>query len=243
MKETSLGFLVKKDFRILLVAIVLAIISIMLLNVYVRSKEKKEEVISVLITNREIPIGTVIDNNMIGEMQIPKSVFSDNMARPADKDLIIGRTSNIIVPRGVPILFNYLSAASSGALSPKLNPETHERLLQISIKGPVEHLRPGVDRIDIYGTFQDKGVTKLLFQNITVVDRVGTGLLLKLFPDEVIALQHLSQLCDLNFVIRNPKDQEYTDIKKEMTINEIFQTTENLMRTRKEIEARVRIIR
>jgi len=235
MKETGVSLLVKKDLRIFLTAIGLGLISILLLNVYVRSKEKSEEMVTVLTAARPIPTGTSIEKGMIGDKQIPKYLSNDNIIGPADRELITGRTVKIDVPAGVPLLYNYLSAASAEDITDKLNPG--ERILRISLKGPVDFIKPN-DRIDIIGTFsQPKDVTKILLQNVVVYDRAGSDLLLIVTFDEVLMLTHAITKGTLSFVPRNPTDRDVDLEKKEATISDIFPLSDKLTQLRKDREA------
>ncbi len=237
MKEIGSGMLFKKDIKVFLLAIGLGVVSILLLNAYVKSKEISEEMVTVLVSTREIPAGTKIEKGMLGEKQYPKNLWNENMLGPERKTDIEGMSTNITIPAGVPILANYIAIVPED-FADKLDPQVHEQALRLSLDGPVELVKPET-RIDIHGTFtQPKEVTKVLLQNVVVLQRIGSDLILKVTRDEALRLKFAATKGKLSFTIRNPKDRDIDTGRKEATMVDIFEVFERLTEERRQREAR-----
>ncbi|MEO0128679.1 MAG: SAF domain-containing protein [candidate division WOR-3 bacterium] len=209
MKETGLELLLKKDLKIFLVAVGLGVVSILLLHYYVSEKTKSEEMVTVVVAAKNIPEGATIEKGMLREKQIPKSVYNSHMYKPAEiTTSIVGYSVKINIPEGVPILSDYLLIRKGAKLSELLSAEYHERIKQISLKGPVDYLKPE-DLIDIIGTPKEGSAPpRILLPKVLVINKAGGDLLLKVSTEEALMLTQAEKVMNLSFIIRSPEDIE-----------------------------------
>lgn len=208
MKGKGLELLFKKDLKIFLVAIGLGVVSILLLNAYVSSKTKSEEMVSVIVAGKDIPEGAVIEKSMVREKQIPKSMFHFHMHTPSDLTIIEGRTAKISIPAGMPILADYILVRKGSGFSEKLNPDFHERVKQLSLKGPISYLK-SEDLIDIIAIPKEGSkIPRILLPKVLVLDKAGSDLLLKVSDKEALVLTRAEKEMELSFILRHPEDVE-----------------------------------
>jgi len=205
--DVTQGFL-KKDTRVLLVAIVLGVLGVILLNTYVKGKEKGEEKVAVIAAARDLPQATVLQKGHLQRVDIPRANLSDRMYRPEDVSQLINQGLAVEVPAGQPVLSTYITVGHAGGLSEALSVERHERAVTVRFGDPMTSLLKTGDRIDIMATVNAGGrdVTTMVLPNVYVMNRVGADVIVRAKPDEGRLLIFASEKCRLSFMLRNPQD-------------------------------------
>jgi Flp pilus assembly protein CpaB len=201
------GFLTGNAWRILILAAILGGIGVVLMNFYVRSNVKKIVKISVATATQQIPGGTIIQRNMLVKQEIPKGAIGGNFVSGDDIITVEGRVVGVDMDPGQPLYWNSIIAPGQGGYDRYLRPENRERAFAIPFSGPLAAaVRPG-DVIDILGTYT-QGNARQAFEvlpAVTVIDRVGTTLVLGVTADEELLLL-AAQPCNPTLSIRSKKE-------------------------------------
>ena len=201
------GILPPNAWRILVLAVILGLIGVVLMNFYVRSRNKKVEMTTVARAVKPIASGTALDRSMLARFEIPKGVIGGNFVSGDDIVSVEGRTVGVDLDVGQPLYWNSVVVMGQGGYDRYLRPENRERAFAVPFSGPiVTAVRPG-DVIDILGTYT-QGNTRQAFEvlpSVTVIDRVGTTLVLSVTAEEELLLL-AAQPCNPTLSIRSKKE-------------------------------------
>ena len=231
------GFL-KKDTRILLVAALLGVVGLVLLNMYVKGKEKGEEKVTVIAAARDLPQATVLQKGHLQNIDISRANFSERMYRPEEMSNLMNQGLAVEVPAGQPILSTYVTVGHAGGLSEALSAERHERAVTVSFGDPMTSLLKTGDRIDIMATVSNGGrtVTTSVLPNVYVLNRVGSDVIVRVSSDEGTLLIFASEQCKLSFKLRNPTDIAIDTTNKDVDFSNIVDMGQRFTERRKERE-------
>ena|GEM_PF-4801680 len=233
-----LSGLLKKDTRIMLVAVVLGVVGVILLNTYVKSREKGEEKVFVLAAAHDLAASTILQKGHLGKVAISRANYSDQMFSPDRAGDIINRGLAVDVPRGQPILFSYITMGSAGTMSEALSAERHERAVTVRFGDPMVSLLKTGDRIDIMATVNAGGreVTTSVLPNVYVLSRLGSDVVVRASQDEGRLLIFASEKCHLSFMLRNPLDITIDTTDKDVDFSNIVDMGQRFTARRKERE-------
>lgn len=237
----------KKALVALGLSILLGIISVFLVNQYIKNKEKTiyagMELVTVIAAVKEIPAGATISKDMFSPRKVPEKFVHGNAIAPKDFNLLVGQTLNFPLKRRDTLLWSDLGKqAVKGRWELADRVTKGERALSIAvdnISGVSGFLRPN-DRIDLLGTFrsQEDGTeaTITLLQNMTIMatgtSMSGMGvppgnygtLTLLVTLEEAELLIFAQRQGQLIATLRNPEDLEtFEDIPK-VTFSNIMKT-------------------
>lgn len=182
----------------LIIAVVSGILAVILINVYLRQKEsalmkvaleKKREVnkelIVVLMAKKDIPAGSLIQENMVEEKDIPKQFLQPRAATSFDR--VVNRIVSADIAKGEQILLSKLTVPTrESSLAMKTPPGKRAITIPIdNISAVGGMIRPG-DYVDVIGLIPVPGqtpdgkqglqpATVSLFQNILIL-AVGSSI-------------------------------------------------------------------
>lgn len=165
--------------RRILLAVGMGLVAVLLLFVYIRSKEKEifgGSYVEVLVISQDVSRETPITEKLLSIKKFPAAFVHPNTIYPQNKEIILGQPARYNLQKGQPLLWSDIGKGEGG-LSSMLNPG--ERALTLSvdeISGIAGALKPN-DRVDILGIFEigGKSITKILMQNVTIL-MVGSNL-------------------------------------------------------------------
>jgi Flp pilus assembly protein CpaB len=219
--EANQGLVTKKDWRVLVIALVLGAAAVVLLNIYINARQRGEKLVSVLVAKQRLESGVQLDASMLEEAKLPAGAVPGRVARPGDKAILLGEYLGVGLDKGQPLYTQFVtSTVFTDSLSRSLIDD--ERAYCISFDNPLtEAVVPG-SRIDIYGSFLRDGKTHAfqLYEDGRVLMRIGRFLVLALTPVQALTLQVARQnVTQMVFAIRKPGQEGGTDY--EVSIDDI----------------------
>jgi len=196
-----------------------------------RAEEKVKEgwtLMPVVVSNRDIVEGTVLDYDMVAKHQMPEQFMTPSIVSPKQFEKVIGQKLMVPLQRGDLILWSHFR--SEGTFERLSNiVRKAGRAISIGISGAeavAGWVRPN-DHIDILGTFEDPKteslVTVTLMQNVIVLatgsitgstnmsimkdnQKKYNDITVMLLPEEAEIIILASQLGSLYLSLRNPED-------------------------------------
>lgn len=160
--------------RALLVAVVAAFVGFTMLNMYMGRFEKEAlggEPVPVLMAVQDIPLGTVLSNEMLGVRAIPARFLEERHVKKENLERIIGVRVSSSVKANEALLWTDLASGAVGQrrIEDFLQPGTRGVTVPVD-KGASALLSPG-QRIDISLTKLGGGEMQnvLLMQNLIVI--------------------------------------------------------------------------
>lgn len=173
-----------KNKLILLIAVVIGILAFWLSANYLANKEAElyagAEKIRVMVATRDLPSGTVLQYEDLGQAEVFKANYGDNAFTLEEGERLIGKRLKYSVKKLSPILWSQVDMPRprGSGLAPVVT--RGKRALSIAISGAasVSGLVKPNDHVDILGTFtfpsrsnplQTESVTLTLMQNVTVL--------------------------------------------------------------------------
>jgi Flp pilus assembly protein CpaB len=227
-QKTSL--LPKTAVRTLVLAVVIGIVGIVLLTVYLRSRDKIAVKVSVAMAAKPLVEGDTIRHGMLLAKDVPKDLLGGRFVSGRDIISVEGRVVGVDMDAGQPLYWNAIPLSAEGGYDRYLRPENRERAFAISIVGPPT--RRG-DVVDILGTYA-KGSQRQAFEvlpAVTVIDRIGSTQILSVTQDEQLLLL-AAQPCNLTLSIRSKLEPE-DDVKPEpVNLSEVLPRARALGRAR-----------
>jgi Flp pilus assembly protein CpaB len=209
MAETAKpSLLTRKDWRVLAVAVGLGVVSVVLLNFYIRSREKSNEMVPVVVATKSIAAGSLITRGMLAEKLVPKGTLSGNvLSGGEDMDLASGQAVSVDVDKGQPMYWGLISAPlPEASMNRFLRWDLQERAYAIDFPGSfASRIQPG-DKIDIYGTMAGDKTTFQLLPAVTVIEGTGNTLIVSVTPDEAMTLTMAKNLCTMTFTLRSEEE-------------------------------------
>ena len=207
MAEAERSSLVtRSNWRVLALAVGLGLVGVALMTFYIRTKDRRRDVISVAVATGQIAGGDTIRRGMMIAKTLPKGLIAGNFVDGSDIISVEGRVVAVDMDPGQPLYWNAIPLVAEGGYDRYLRPENRERALAMTIAGaPV---RPG-DVIDILGTYA-QGNQRQAFEvlpAVTVIDKVGPLLVLSVTPEEQLLLL-AAQPCNLTLSIRSKLEPE-----------------------------------
>lgn len=222
--------------KVKILAIVSAVITALLLFVYLNSLNKTEEPdrSSVVVAASEIPADTVITSDMITQAQIPsEAVLADAITDPSQ---ILGRFSKATIYPGEQMLKSKLVLAGESlddTLAYAIEPGMRAITISVDqISGLSYMITPG-NHLDIIGYFlqeidsQKTSRVMTVLENITVlaVDDVLTesgkrnsensqyvSITLEVTPKQALELSMAAAEGQLTAILRSPVDEDLTNL-------------------------------
>jgi len=195
--------------RLLVLAVVLGIVGIALMTYYLRSRDRKQETISVAMATQQIAGGDTIKHGMMVAKKLPRGTIGGNFVSGKDIISVEGRVVGVDMDPGQPLYWNAIPLAAQGGYDRYLRPESRERAFAITLSDALgAATRPG-DVIDILGTYAEGG-TRQAFEvlpAVTVIDKLGPTLVLSVTPEEELLLL-AAQPCNLTMSIRSKEEPE-----------------------------------
>jgi pilus assembly protein CpaB len=170
--------------KILIIAIILAVVFVGLLQLYLSGLKKEYgadvSFESIVVASVDIAAHTPINNKMITLRKFPQQYVHKEAIREKDQNFIVGQPTTFAVAKGQPLLWTDFSGSKERIGLAGVIDSDDERALTIpvtEISGVGYLLKPD-DHVDIMGTFVNpKGqlTTLTLLQNVTVL-AVGTNM-------------------------------------------------------------------
>jgi len=200
------SLLAKKDWRVLGLAVLLGIIAVFLMNAYVSSRSKREELVSVVVAHKKIEVSTILEEGMLTKAKIPKCAAPEGIIKGYEKKRAVGSRVAIHLVKGQPLYWNFLMSPGMGDSSGFGKLPVGQRAFSITFDNPLaDAVVPG-DYIDIYGT-HSRGEKKVegfqLLARVPVIYRAGEYLVLKVSPDEALLLWVARKVCSsITFAVR-----------------------------------------
>ena len=131
------------------------------------------------------------------------------------KDIIAveGRLVGVEMDPGQPLYWNAIPLSAEGGYDKYLRPELRERAFAIGLAGALSGGTRRGDVIDILGTYTqgDRLTAFEVLPAVTVIDKIGSVLILSVTPEEELLLL-AAQPCNLTMSIRS-KLEPNEDIK------------------------------
>ena len=169
----------KKALIIIFFAILSGIISVFLVNQYIKSQEdalyRGMEMIPVIVAVRDIESGTHLQAELLAKRNIPRKYVHGNTVSPEDVNLILGQSLNFPLKKGDPLLWSDLGGEieSLRGLSGMITKGERALSIPVDTVGGVSGLLKPNDHIDILCTIRNKDTgedaTITLLQNITIL--------------------------------------------------------------------------
>lgn len=222
--------------KVKILAIVSAVITALLLFVYLSSLGKAEEPVksSVVVAAKEIPADTVITSDMITQAELPaEAVLADAMTDPT---LVVGRFSKGTIYPGEQMMKSKLVLAGerdSETLAYSIEPGMRAITIPVDqISGLSYMITPG-NHVDILSYFlqntdtEKKSYTTMILENVTVlaVDDVlsesgkrnfensqYSSLTLEVTPKQAMVLSMAAAEGRLSAILRSPIDENLTNL-------------------------------
>jgi len=171
-----------KGKKVLVIAIVLSLVTTYLAYIYLTRLEdasSNTEYINIIVATRDIPPRTVIEEDMIREIRVPKDNYIINAIQ--NKEEILGKYSKALIVEGEVIPRARLIEEKEKDLALRIPKNKVATSISVNeISGVADLLKPG-DYVDIFITLDeisiDNGntstiypkISKLLLQNIEIL--------------------------------------------------------------------------
>jgi pilus assembly protein CpaB len=170
-----------------LVATLAGVLAVILMYIYISSRESEllqlSELKDVVLTRRDIPANTVIDETMVERVQLPSRYMQPSGATMLDQ--VVGRVTTVPVLTGSQLVTTQLDDPGLTALAYEVPRGRRAVTVAVSdVTGVGGLVRPG-NFVDVFGTFEfgrpmgiENGVvryaderteTRLMLQNVLVV--------------------------------------------------------------------------
>jgi pilus assembly protein CpaB len=232
----------------LIIAIVLGLMAALLAYKTMQHREDKIKegwtLMPVVVSNRDIPEGSVLDYDMVAKMSMPEQFVTPSVVKPSQFEKVIGQKLMVPLQRGDLILWSHFR--SEGTFE-RLSNIVRKRGRAISIEisgaqGVSGWVRPN-DHVDILGTFLDpktnQMVTVTLLQNVIVLatgaltgntnwatlekgDRAYSNITVMLLPEEAEIAVLAAQLGKLHLALRNPEAIGENEERSRATIDTLL---------------------
>ncbi len=162
----------------LIIAGVLALLAALLVWKKLQHEEEKVRegwtLVPVVVANRDVQEGTVLDYDMVAKMKMPEQFVTPSVVKPSQFDKVIGQKLMVPLQRGDLILWSHFR--SEGTFERLSNIVSRKgRAVSIVVSGAAGvggWVRPN-DHVDILGTFSDPKTDQMvsitLLQNIIVL--------------------------------------------------------------------------
>lgn len=224
---------------------------------------EKEEVIrgweleNVLAASEDIPVGTIITDDMLVESPMPRQFIYDSIMLPSDREYAIGREALVTIKKGEPLHWHQLRGLrEKEKLSDQIRPGSRAVTINVTADTAVGFwIRPN-DTVDIIGIFMDpvnqSQVAITLLQNVPVLatgkesamlgssqDEEYETLTLQVLPQEAEILALAQSVGKLHLTLRNREDQSVIEERTRTTLDTLFSESQLRMleeRRRKVIE-------
>jgi len=205
------------------IAVILGIIGIVLMNFYFRSRTKKVQWASVAVATRQITGGDTIKHGWFAAKDLPKDVIGGRFVDGNDIIAVEGRLIGVDMDPGQPLYWNAIPLAAQGGYDKYLRPELRERAFALNLAGALSSgTRPG-DVIDILGTYSEGGKRTAfeVLPAVTVIDKVGSVLVLSVTPEEELLLL-AAQPCELTMSIRSKQEPSRDEKLTPVSITDVL---------------------
>jgi pilus assembly protein CpaB len=252
----------------LIVAGVLGLLAALLAYKTIQRKEEKIKegwtLVPVVVVNRDVPEGSVLDYDMVAKMQMPDQFVTPSVVKPTQFEKVIGQKLMVPLQRGDLILWSHFR--SEGTFERLSNiVRKRGRALTLSISGAAGvggFVRPN-DHVDILGTFQDpksaQQMTVTLMQNIIILatgkmtgstnvsmldrsEKTYGDITIMVLPEEAEIAVLASQMGSLYLTLRNPEDIGDQEERGRATIDTLL-TGERVRALQKVREQTIQVIR
>lgn len=200
--------------RTLVIAVVLGIVGIALMNFYLSSRSKKVQWVSVAVATKPLAGGDTIKQGAMKAKDFPKDVMGGRFVNGKDIPAVVGRVVGVDMDPGQILYWNAIPLAAEGGYDKYLRPELRERAFALTLKGVLSRGTRRGDVIDILGTYTE-GSRRTAFEvlpAVTVIDKIGTVLVLSVTPEEELLLL-AAQPCELTMSIRSKLEEPDQDKK------------------------------
>lgn len=232
----------------LVIAIVLGLLAGLIAWSAIETKKKEVQegwtLVPVIVANRDISEGTILDFDMISQRPIPEQFVTASVVKPESANYIVGQKVLVGIQRGDPILWSHFESTKGFE---KLSTIIQKKGRAINIQADNVQavggwVRPN-DHVDILGTFRDPAtremVTVTLLQNVIVLatgkitgstnmnlvpdgeKRYNTVSVLVL-PEEAEILALAGDLGKLTLTLRNPEDLDIQEERGRATIQTLL---------------------
>ena len=206
------------------IAVVMAIMAVVIVNAYLQREKQKyvkeEKMVGVAIAKQDIPKGTTIIPNMVGQRGWPEEFLQPAVLH--NPQYAFGKIAAVDILKGEMILKTKLTdiPRADDSLSVRL-PEGKRAFTIIidSLSAVIGQIKPG-DHIDLIGSFPytqningqnvTENVSVTLFQNILIMDKRPSGkefiFILALTPQEAAILTYAMSIGTLRLTLRHALD-------------------------------------
>jgi len=252
----------------LIIAGVLGLMAALLAYKTIQHKEDKIKegwaLMPVVVSNRDISEGSVLDYDMVAKMQMPEQFVTPSVVKPSQFEKVIGQKLMVPLQRGDLILWSHFR--SEGTFE-RLSNIVRKRGRAISVEisgaqGVSGWVRPN-DHVDILGTFLDpktsQMVTVTLLQNVIVLatgvitgstnintldeaERSYGAITVMVLPEEAEIVVLAAQLGTLHLTLRNPEDIGGEEERARATIETLL-TGERVKALKRQREQTIQVIR
>jgi pilus assembly protein CpaB len=252
----------------LIVAGVLGLMAALLAYKTIQRKEEKIKegwtLVPVVVANRDVVEGTVLDYDMVAKMQMPEQFVTPSVVKPSQFEKVIGQKLMVPLQRGDLILWSHFR--SEGTFE-RLSNIVRKKGRAVSIgiggaAGVAGWVRPN-DHVDILGTFQDpkesNEVTVTLLNNVIVLatgnvtgstnaqlltakEKSYDTITIMLLPEEAEIAVLASKLGSLYLTLRNPEDISEPEERGRATITTLL-TGERVKALQRKREQIIQVIR
>jgi len=184
--------------------------------------------VPVVVANRDVVEGTVLDYDMVAKMQMPEQFVTPSVVKPNQFEKVLGQKLMSPLQRGDLILWSHFRAEGSfERLSNIVRKRGRAVTLPFKGSGAVGGMVRPNDHVDMLGTFTDPKtntpVTVTLLQNMIVLatgkvtgttnfqalnsqDKVYSDVTFLMLPEEAEIVVLASQMGSLTLTLRNPED-------------------------------------
>jgi pilus assembly protein CpaB len=233
----------------LLIAIILGVLAGAFAFTAIKRKEKEVKsgwnLVPVIVSNQDIPEGTVVTYEMISQRPIPEQFVTSSVVKPDSASYIVGQKILVPVQTGDTLLWSQFETSKAAE---KLSTIVQKkgRAVTLDVSGAKMSVggwvRPN-DHVDIIGSFRDptSGDTMAvtLMQNVVVLatgkitgttninllpetDREYQTISLLVLPEEAEIISLAAELGSLTFTLRNPEDIDVLEERGKATIQTLL---------------------
>jgi Flp pilus assembly protein CpaB len=174
----------------MMIAVLLGVVGIALMNFYFRSRTKKVQWVSVAVATKQIPGGDTIRSGWLVAKELPRDIIGGRFVEGSDIDAVTGRVVGVEMDEGQPLYWNAIPLSAEGGYDKYLRPELRERAFALTLGGVLSSGTRRGDVIDILGTYTEGGKRTAfeVLPAVTVIDKIGSVLVLSVTPEELLLL-------------------------------------------------------
>lgn len=217
----------KTNRRLLILAIVLGIVSVLVLNKYIKDLDDTEETVSipysqVVVATRTIPNHVEIREDMVELKSIPDEGIHPN-AVTSIESILGGVTRSEIIAGEQVLAGRIVTEDIKPTLAYKIPQDMRAITLPVGeVSGVGGYIREG-DRVDILVFYDDENINEVMtqytqFQNIEVVEvgpsgsveegevGVTSSLTILVSPEQAEVVAYANNLGSIHISLRNPMD-------------------------------------